>query len=68
LKPTILPQENLEIFVALKNFIEENECFGIVEQVVTYKVCTTSFINTPNKGVAPLKQHMNTKSHKSNEK
>jgi hypothetical protein len=60
--------KNIETFVELKNFIEENESFGIVEQVVTCKVCTTSFIYTPKKGVAPLKQHMNTKSHKRNEK
>jgi hypothetical protein len=60
--------KNLEIFVELKNFIEENRCFGIVKQIVTYKVCTTSFIYTPKKGLALLKQHMNTKSHKRKEK
>jgi hypothetical protein len=39
---TLLYPINLETFVALKNFIEENRCFGIVGQVVTCKVCTTN--------------------------
>jgi hypothetical protein len=60
--------KNLETFVALKNFIVENECFGTVGQVVMCNVCTTSFVYSPKKGEAPLKQHTNTKSHKRNEK
>jgi hypothetical protein len=39
-----------------------------VGQVVMCKVYTTSLIYTPKKGAAPLKQHMNTKIHKRNEK
>jgi hypothetical protein len=39
-----------------------------VGQVVTRKVCPKSFIFTPKKGVAPLKQNMNKKSLKKNEK
>jgi hypothetical protein len=53
--PIFYPMKNLKNFPALRNYIQENQCYSIVGQVIMCKICTTSFNYIPKQGITPLK-------------
>lgn len=56
-------KKDLNDYKALKAYLEKNECFKLIGDKITCKICVKTYSYVPREGVAPLKQHLKSKLH-----